>query len=30
MEIAVVTAGRTGILRDLGHGTSTDAEWRWR
>lgn len=27
MEIAVVAAGRTCILRDLGHGTSTDAEW---
>jgi len=27
MEIAVVAAGRTHILRDLGHGTSTDAEW---
>lgn len=27
MEIAVVAAGRTTILRDLGPGTSTDAEW---
>lgn len=27
MELAVVAAGRTQILRDLGHGTSTDAEW---
>lgn len=27
MEIAVVAAGRTTILRDLGHGTSMDAEW---
>lgn len=27
MEIAVVAAGRTIILRDLGHGTSADAEW---
>lgn len=27
MEIAVVAAGRTCILRDLGHGTSADAEW---
>jgi ribonuclease HI len=27
MEIAVVAAGRTHILRDLGHGTSADAEW---
>ena len=27
MEIAVVAAGRTSILRDLGHGTSADAEW---
>jgi ribonuclease HI len=27
MEIAVVAAGHTHILRDLGHGTSTDAEW---
>jgi len=27
MEIAVVTAGRTHVLRDLGQGTSTDAEW---
>ena len=27
IEIAVVTAGRTVILRDLGTGTSADAEW---
>jgi ribonuclease HI len=27
MEIAVVARGRTVILRDLGPGTSTDAEW---
>ena len=27
MEIAVVVAGRTTILRDLGEGTSSDAEW---
>jgi ribonuclease HI len=27
METAVVAAGRTHIRRDLGHGTSTDAEW---
>ena len=27
MEFAVVAAGRTTILRDLGHGTSEDAEW---
>lgn len=27
MEIAVVAAGRTTILRDLGPGTSSDAEW---
>ncbi len=27
MEVAVVAAGRTHILRDLGHGTSEDAEW---
>jgi ribonuclease HI len=27
MEIAVVAAGGTHILRDLGHGTSADAEW---
>ena len=27
MELAVVAAGRTHIVRDLGHGTSTDAEW---
>ncbi|WP_420142436.1 reverse transcriptase-like protein [Sphingomonas sp.] len=27
MEIAVVARGRTVILRDLGSGTSTDAEW---
>jgi ribonuclease HI len=27
MEVAVVAAGKTHILRDLGHGTSTDAEW---
>lgn len=27
MEIAVVAAGRTTILRDLGHGTSSEAEW---
>jgi ribonuclease HI len=27
IEIAVVAAGQTSILRDLGTGTSTDAEW---
>jgi ribonuclease HI len=27
MEIAVVAGGRTHILRDLGRGTSADAEW---
>jgi ribonuclease HI len=27
MEVAVVVAGRTHILRDLGHGTSENAEW---
>jgi ribonuclease HI len=27
MEVAVVAAGRTHLLRDLGHGTSEDAEW---
>lgn len=27
MEIAVVAAGRTTILRDIGSGTSADAEW---
>lgn len=27
MELAVVAAGRTHILRDIGLGTSTDAEW---
>ena len=27
MEIAVVAAGRTEIVGDLGHGTSLDAEW---
>lgn len=27
MELAVVAAGRTHIVRDLGHGTNTDAEW---
>jgi ribonuclease HI len=27
MEIAVVAAGRTTILRDIGSGTSSDAEW---
>ncbi len=27
MEIAVVAAGLTHILTDLGHGTSADAEW---
>jgi ribonuclease HI len=27
IEIAVVAAGRTTILRDLGDGTSSDAEW---
>lgn len=27
MEVAVVAAGRTTILPDLGHGTSADAEW---
>lgn len=28
MEIAVVAQGQTHILRDLGHGTNDDAEWR--
>ena len=27
IEIAVVAAGQTHILRDLGHGTNGDAEW---
>ena len=27
MELAVVVAGRTTIVADAGHGTSTDAEW---
>lgn len=27
MEAAVVAAGQTTILRNLGYGTSTDAEW---
>ena len=27
MEIAVVAAGKETVLRDLGFGTSTDAEW---
>lgn len=27
MEIAVVAAGQAWILRDLGHGSSADAEW---
>lgn len=27
IEIAVVAAGRTTIVRDLGEGTSADAEW---
>lgn len=27
MEIAVVAAGQNHILRDLGQGTSTEAEW---
>ncbi|HEX7751997.1 MAG TPA: reverse transcriptase-like protein [Novosphingobium sp.] len=27
MELAVVAAGRTHVRRDLGHGTSHDAEW---
>jgi ribonuclease HI len=27
MEIAVVAGGETHILRDLGHGTSEEAEW---
>jgi len=27
MEIAVVARGRAWITRDLGHGTSGDAEW---
>lgn len=27
IEIAVVAAGHPTILRDLGHGTSLDAEW---
>ena len=27
MELAVVAAGRSYIIPDLGHGTSEDAEW---
>lgn len=27
IEIAVVAAGQTHVLRDLGHGTNGDAEW---
>jgi ribonuclease HI len=27
MEVALVAGGRTTILRDLGEGTSMDAEW---
>jgi ribonuclease HI len=27
MEIAVVVRGQAHVLRDLGHGTSMDAEW---
>ena len=27
MEIAIVAAGQTTVLRDLGLGTSTQAEW---
>ena len=27
MEIAVVAGGKTILARDLGHGTSEDAEW---
>ena len=27
IEVAVVAAGRTQIVRDRGHGTSADAEW---
>lgn len=27
MEAAVVTGGRTTVLPDLGHGSSSDAEW---
>jgi ribonuclease HI len=27
MEIAVVAAGRPHLLRELGHGSSADAEW---
>ncbi|HSI19427.1 MAG TPA: reverse transcriptase-like protein [Sphingomonas sp.] len=27
MEVAVVAQGETHILRDLGHGSSSDAEW---
>lgn len=27
MEIAVVAAGHAHILRDMGHGSSADAEW---
>jgi ribonuclease HI len=27
MEIAVVARGQSRIIRDLGHGTSADAEW---
>jgi len=28
MEIAVVAAGRATVLRDLGSGSSAEAEWR--
>ena len=28
MEIAIVAQGQTHILRDLGHGSNDDAEWR--
>jgi ribonuclease HI len=27
IEVAVVAAGQTHVLRDLGHGTNGDAEW---
>ena len=27
MEVAVVAGGRTTVAPDLGHGTSSDAEW---
>jgi len=27
MEIAVVAAGQTTVLQDVGYGTSSDAEW---